>query len=122
MEDTRNSLQLFAENTGGKAFLGGGNLVQSFYQAIQDDSSYYMLGYYVSPQNTKPGWHDISVSVHGRDARLRYRKGFFSRQGLVGELCTARDPAGIEFAAGLYRCATFSVLVRQRAGQTSGQD
>jgi VWFA-related protein len=77
MEDTRNSLQLFAENTGGKAFLGGGNLVQSFYQAIQDDSSYYMLGYYVSPQNTKPGWHDISVSVHGRDARLRYRKGFF---------------------------------------------
>jgi VWFA-related protein len=77
VEDTRNTLQFFAENTGGRAFLGGGNLVQSFHQATQDDSSYYMLGFYVGPANTKPGWHDISVSVHARDARLRYRKGFF---------------------------------------------
>ena len=75
--DTRNTLALFADNTGGKAFLGGGNLVKSFQQAVQDDSSYYVLGFYVSPANTKPGWHDISVAVHARDARLRYRKGFF---------------------------------------------
>ena len=76
-DDTRNTLALFAENTGGKAFLGGGNLAQSLQQAVHDDSSYYVLGYYVSPANTKPGWHDISVAVHARDARLRYRKGFF---------------------------------------------
>jgi hypothetical protein len=74
--DTNSTLQLFAENTGGKAFLGGGNLLESFRQAVQDDSSYYMLGYYVSPGTTKPGWHTISVGVHSKDGHLRYRKGF----------------------------------------------
>lgn len=77
MHDTNSTLQLFAESTGGKAFLGGGNLAQSFRQAIQDDSSYYMLGYYVHRNNTKPGWHDVSVAVQTKGARARYRKGFF---------------------------------------------
>lgn len=75
-DDTSGTLQLFAENTGGKAFIGGNNLAQSFRQAIQDDSSYYMLGYYVGA-NTKPGWHDVSVAVRGKGARVRYRNGFF---------------------------------------------
>ncbi len=77
MLDTNSTLQLFAENTGGRAFLGGGSLLQSFRQAIQDDSSYYMLGYYVSPRNTKTGWHGVSVTVHSKGAKLRYRRGFF---------------------------------------------
>ena len=76
-EDTSSTLQLFAENTGGKAFLGGNNLVQTFRQAIQDDSSYYMLGYYVSRTSTKPGWHQISVTISKKGAHARYRNGFF---------------------------------------------
>lgn len=74
--DTNSTLQLFAENTGGKAFLGGGNLIESFRQAVQDDSSYYMLGYYVSPRSTNSGWHEVSVTVHAKGANMRYRKGF----------------------------------------------
>jgi VWFA-related protein len=77
MQDTSSTLQLFAENTGGKAFLGGNNLIQSFRQAVQDDTSYYMLGYYVNPYNTKTGWHGISVVVHAKGAHVRYRNGFF---------------------------------------------
>jgi VWFA-related protein len=76
-QDTDSALQLFAENTGGKAFLGGNNLVQSFHQAIQDDSSYYMLGYYVSRTTTKPGWHQIVVTTARKGAHARYRNGFF---------------------------------------------
>jgi VWFA-related protein len=75
--DTDSTLRLFAENTGGRAFMGGGNLIQSFHQAIEDDSSYYMLGYYVSPNNTKPGWHNLSVAVHAKGAQIRYRNSFF---------------------------------------------
>lgn len=74
--DTNTTLQLFADNTGGKAFLGGSNLIQSFRQAVQDDSSYYMLGYYISPRNTKPGWHEVSLAVHTKGVNLRYRRGF----------------------------------------------
>ncbi len=76
-EDTSSTLQLFAENTGGKAFLGGNNLVQTFRQATQDDSSYYMLGYYVSRSSTKPGWHQVSVTISRKGAHARYRNGFF---------------------------------------------
>jgi VWFA-related protein len=75
-QDTDSTLQLFAENTGGKAFLGGGNLVDSFRQATKDDSSYYILGYYVS-RSAKPGWHQISVTVSRKGAHPRYRNGFF---------------------------------------------
>jgi VWFA-related protein len=77
MHDMSSALQLFAENTGGKAFLGGSNLIQSFRQAVQDDTSYYMLGYYVNPHNTRTGWHGISLVVHAKGAHVRYRNGFF---------------------------------------------
>ena len=77
MQDTNSTLRLFAENTGGKAFMGGSNLVQSFRQAIQDDSSYYMLGYYVSGNSTKPGWHNLSLTVRAKGAHARYRNAFF---------------------------------------------
>jgi len=76
-QDTSSTLQLFAENTGGKAFLGGGNLAQSFRQATQDDSSYYMLGYYVARSTTKSGWHQVSVTVGEKGAHARYRNGFY---------------------------------------------
>jgi VWFA-related protein len=75
--NTDSTLRLFADNTGGKAFLGGGNLIESFRQAVQDDTSYYMIGYYVSPTTTKPGWHETSVLVHTKGAHVRSRKGFF---------------------------------------------
>jgi len=75
-ENTSTTLQTFAENTGGKAFLGGNNLVQSFRQAIQEDSSYYMLGYYVNAKNTRPGWHSVTVSVKMKGAHLRSRNSF----------------------------------------------
>jgi VWFA-related protein len=76
-QDTDSALQIFAESTGGRAFLGGNNLVRSFRQAIQDDSSYYVLGYYVSRSSTKPGWHQIAVTTSRKGAHARYRNGFF---------------------------------------------
>ncbi len=74
--DTDTTLQLFAGNTGGKAFMGGANLVQSFHQAIQDDSSYYMLGYYAKRSQAKPGWHAITVTIGRKGVHARYRNGF----------------------------------------------
>jgi len=105
LQDTSSTLQLFAENTGGKAFLGGNNLGQSFRQAIQDDSSYYMLGYYAA--GARPGWHDVSVAVHARGANVRYRKGFFlsrdassatARQDIQLALSSPLDYTGIPIA------------------------
>ncbi len=93
MHDTDSTLQLFAENTGGRAFLGGGNLVQSFRQATQDDSSYYMLGFYVN-RTSKPGWHQISVTVARKGARARYRNGFL----LARDISTSSAQQDIKLA------------------------
>ncbi len=76
-QDTTSTLQLFAQNTGGIAFLGSNNLAQSFRKAIQDDSSYYMLAYYVAQNGTKSGWHPISIVVHQKGSQARFRNGFF---------------------------------------------
>jgi VWFA-related protein len=104
LHNANSTLQMFAESTGGKAFLGGSNLVQSFRQAIQDDSSYYMLGYYVHRSNTKPGWHDVSVAVQSKGAHARYRKGFFlstdtsassARLEIQGALRSPLDYSGV---------------------------
>lgn len=107
LQDTNNTLVLFAENTGGRAFLGGGNLVKSFQQATKDDSSYYMLGYYVSRSNAKPGWHQISVNINKRGAHARYRNGFLlsrdssattARQDIQLALASPLDFVGVQMS------------------------
>ncbi len=106
--DTDSTLRLFAENTGGKAFLGGGNLVGSFRQAVQDGSSYYMLGYYVNPKSTKPGWHEVSVKVDTQGAHVRCRRGFLlskdasrdsAQQDIQLALTSPLDYAGLPVSA-----------------------
>lgn len=107
LQDTNSTLVLFAENTGGRAFLGGGNLVKSFQQATKDDSSYYMLGYYVSRSNSKPGWHHISVSINRKGTHARYRNGFLlsrdssattARQDIQLALTSPLDFVGVQMS------------------------
>jgi len=74
--ESNSTLKSFAENTGGKAFLGGNNLTETLRQAIQDDSNYYMLGYYVGRNSTKPGWHTLAITSSTKGARIRSRRGF----------------------------------------------
>ncbi len=121
MQDTSSTLRLFADNTGGKAFMGGSNLSQSFRQAIQDDSSYYMLGYYVSAHNTKPGWHDISLTLHAKGAHMRYRNGFFLSRDTSP--ASAREDVQLALSSPLdYTGVPMSVTWANRApGKTPGK-
>ena len=97
--DTTSTLQLFAENTRGKAFLGGNNLVQTFRQATQDDSSYYMLGYYVSRSSTKAGM----ASGVGDDQQKRCTRAlserFLSSKGHVHNFRSAGRALGTNLSA-----------------------
>jgi VWFA-related protein len=77
VQDTTTSLKLFAENTGGKAFTNTNDLSQAFREAVQDDSHYYMLGYYVDRTQTKAGWHKLSVNVNRKGIHARFRNAFF---------------------------------------------
>ncbi|HKD03035.1 MAG TPA: VWA domain-containing protein [Terriglobales bacterium] len=76
VHDTATSLKLFAENTGGKAFTNTNDLSEAFRQAVEDDTHYYLLGYYVDRNQTKPGWHKLAVTSKKKGLHPRYRNGF----------------------------------------------
>lgn len=75
-QDVTSSLRLFAENTGGKAFTNTNDLSAAFRQAVDDDSQYYLLGFYVDHVKDKPGWHKLSVAVERKGIHARFRNGF----------------------------------------------
>jgi hypothetical protein len=107
-QDTTTSLKLFAENTGGKAFTNTNDLSEAFHQAVEDDSQYYLLGFYLDRNQGKQGWHPLSVSLAKKGTRVRYRNGFLqsnqnasdsSRQEMRLALVSPLDFTGIPITA-----------------------
>jgi hypothetical protein len=71
------NMETFASMTGGRAFFNSNDLTTGFRQAEEDSASYYVLGYYLNSQNTKPGWRKLRVKLEGLHAEVRAREGFF---------------------------------------------
>lgn len=74
---TLDTLKDFADMTGGRAFYNTNDLAGSFHKAMDDASSYYLLGYYLDTHNDKPGWRSLKVKVNKPGVELRARSGFF---------------------------------------------
>jgi len=74
---TIDSLNEVADMTGGKAFYNTNDLTESFRRASDDESSYYLLGYYVDTHNRPAGWRQLKVKVDKDNIEIRARKGFF---------------------------------------------
>lgn len=78
-EDTRDTLATLSSDTGGKAFFDLGDLSDAFPKIQQDNSGYYLIGYYLPAGIKRDGrWHAIQVKVKAPGARVRYRKGYFA--------------------------------------------
>ena len=80
------TLNDFADMTGGKAFYNTNDLTGSFKRAADDASSYYMLGYYLDTKNNKPGWRNLQVKVGKKDVEVRARNGFFVTNATMNPL------------------------------------
>lgn len=80
------TLNDFADMTGGKAFYNTNDLAGSFKRAADDASSYYMLGYYLDIKNDKPGWRKLQVKVGKKDVEVRARNGFFVTNATMNPL------------------------------------
>jgi VWFA-related protein len=80
------TLNDFADMTGGKAFYNTNDLAGSFRRAADDASSYYMLGYYLDTKNNKPGWRKLQVKVAKKDIEVRARNGFFVTNATMNPL------------------------------------
>jgi VWFA-related protein len=75
--EQQKTMRAFAAATGGIVCLNFNDLAKCFEQATSDSSSYYLLGFYLSPDDRKPGWRRLKVEVTEKGTRVRAREGFY---------------------------------------------
>jgi VWFA-related protein len=88
---TVQSLENFAEMTGGRAFFNNNDLAAGFKRAADDSASYYLLGYYVDSTNNKPGWRKLQVQVARKDVEVHARTGFLVTNATTDPQLTHTD-------------------------------
>ena len=82
-QSTIETLTVFADMTGGKAFYNTNDLAASFKRAADDSSSYYLVGYYLDTKNNHAGWRQLKVDVAQKDVEVRARKGLFVTKATI---------------------------------------
>jgi VWFA-related protein len=116
-QTTLDTLNEFAEVTGGRAFYNTNDLAGAFKRAEDDASSYYLLGYYLDTKNTKPGWRQLKVKVDHKDVEVRARQGFLVTNTTMNpELTREQD---ISFAVASPFEATGLPILVQWKGENS---
>jgi VWFA-related protein len=76
-QDSRDTLETLAADTGGRAFFDMGDISKAFAQVQQDTQGYYLLGYTPSDTRTNGLWRSIKVRVDRPGLRLRFRTGYY---------------------------------------------
>ena len=76
-DDPTEGIKLLAHKTGGKWCTAMTELKTCIDQAVEDSTSYYLLGFYVPQHDRKPGWHKVEVKLaSGRDS-VRSRPNYY---------------------------------------------
>ncbi len=82
-QDSRDTLETLAADTGGRAFFDMGDLSKAFRQVQRDTAGYYLLGYTPTDTRQDGRWRSIKVKLDRRGLRLRYRTGYFAPRDFV---------------------------------------
>jgi VWFA-related protein len=79
--DTQQSLRYLAYETGGFPFLNRNDLDKAIRKAVDDQNSYYLLGYQPDADTFDPKknrFNKLEIKVKRPGVKVRYRSGFFS--------------------------------------------
>ena len=88
------SMQMVAEQTGGRAFFHTNDLGSAMAAGIADDRSSYTLAFYLAEVDGK--YHDLKVKVERPGVQLNYRQGYFARSEADADLSARKsDLAGV---------------------------
>lgn len=94
------NLRQLAEETGGVAAVGSNDFNAAFDRIVQENSSYYVLGYYSTNERRDGKLRNISVKVAGYpDSQVTYRKRYAAPRGRAPKNTAAGKPG--DPAAGL---------------------
>lgn len=78
--ESQQSLRILAEETGGLAFTNQNNIDKGLRRAVEDQSSYYLLGYVPDEETFDPSkskFNNLEIKAVRPGLKLRYRSGFF---------------------------------------------
>jgi VWFA-related protein len=82
LQTSQMNLRQLAEETGGVAAVGTNDMTKAFDRIVQENSSYYVLGYYSSNEKRDGKLRNITVKVNGYpDAQVTYRKRYAAARG-----------------------------------------
>lgn len=71
-----NNMAAIAVNTGGRAVFNATDMTRMMREIVQENGSYYLLGYYPEPFTADGKFHEITVRVKRAGARVRARAGY----------------------------------------------
>jgi len=86
------TLRTFAEVTGGLAAVGSNDFDAAFRRVVQDNSSYYVLGYHPAELKHDGKFHDITVRVNRPGVQVRARKGYYAVKDAKAAAVPPSDP------------------------------
>jgi len=72
------SMQMLADETGGRAFVNTNDLTGAIRDAVEDSAVTYTLGFYIDSGSLDGKFHELKVLVHHSGLNLRYPKGYFA--------------------------------------------
>jgi VWFA-related protein len=93
LQISQDSLRTLSDETGGFAAVNANDFSKSFARIIQDNSSYYVLGYYSNDTRRDGQFRTLSVRMKQPGLQVRARKGYVAPKG--------RPPAGTPAPAGI---------------------
>jgi VWFA-related protein len=81
----QDSLRVLADETGGFAVVNTNDFASGFQRVVDDNSSYYVLGYYASNERRDGRFRKIEVRVDRPGVTVRARKGYVAPRGRAQE-------------------------------------
>jgi len=95
MRIQRNNLIVIANTTGGRAIVDASDMPRMIHEIVQENGSYYLLGYYPEPFVADGKFHELKVKVKREGAHVRARTGYDAPRPskATGPAVTAIDSA-----------------------------
>jgi hypothetical protein len=93
LRDAQDSLRTISAETGGFAAVNRNDFREAFTRIIQDNSGYYLLGYYSSDTRRDGRFRRVTVRVKRPGLTVRARKGYTAPKGKTPAAVTATTDA-----------------------------